>query len=161
MLLEYHADTDHAHLTSLPRRTAISPYRSGRSTDWPKIKCSNSESFVVIGYEPSLLVRGSIASLLLAARRNDGLVYVGHVGTGFFTKLARDLKGQLDAMRVAVTAASGIKGKKYVFVEPTWVAEITYGSWTHDGKLRHASFKGFREVADHSEVYQISTPIEN
>ena len=131
------------------------PYRSGRSTDWLKIKCSNSECFIVIGYEPSLLVRGSIASLLLAARKNDGLIYVGHVGTGFSTQLARDLKVQLDGMRVNVPAASGIKGKKYVFVEPTLVAEITYGAWTLDGKLRHPSFKGIREVADSAEIYVV------
>ena len=49
-------------------------YRSGRTGDWLKIKCRNSESFAVIGYEPSLKVRGSIASLLLAARNGDGLV---------------------------------------------------------------------------------------
>jgi bifunctional non-homologous end joining protein LigD len=131
------------------------PYRSGRSTDWLKIKCANSESFAVIGYEPSLKVRGSIASLLLAARNNDGLVYVGHVGTGFSTKLARDLKAQLDGMRVAVPAASGIKGKKYVFVEPTLVAEVNYGAWTDDVKLRHCSFRGIREAADHAEVHRL------
>jgi hypothetical protein len=124
---------------------------AGRSIDWLKIKCSNSESFVVIGYEPSLLVRGSIASLLLAARKNDGLVYVGHVGTGFSTKLARDLRVPPDGMRVAVPAASGISGKKYVFVEPTLVAEISCGSWRRDGKLHHPSFKGLRGVADSAE----------
>ncbi|MBB3149585.1 ATP-dependent DNA ligase [Phyllobacterium trifolii] len=58
-------------------------------------------------------------------------------------------------MRVAVPAASGIKGKKYVFVEPTLVAEVTYGSWTHDGKLRHPSFKGMREIADNAEICTI------
>jgi len=133
-----------------------STYRSGRSGDWLKIKCSNSESFAVIGYEPSVKVRGSIASLLLAARQGDGLVYVGNVGTGFSAKLARDLKLQLDTMRVEKPAADGIKGKKYVFVEPTLVAEISYGSWTHDGKLRHPSFKGIREVADHVQVFDLS-----
>ncbi|CAN7328649.1 non-homologous end-joining DNA ligase [Phyllobacterium sp. LjRoot231] len=132
------------------------PYRSGRWTDWLKIKCSNSESFAVIGYEPSIKVRGSIASLLLAARRGDELVYVGHVGTGFSIKLARDLKVLLDGMRISEPAAVGIKGKKYVFVEPKLVAEVTFGAWTHDGKLRHTSFKGFREVEDHSEVLELS-----
>jgi len=111
----------------------------------------------VIGYEPSVKVRGSIASLLLAARQGTDLVYVGHVGTGFSAKLARDLKVQLDTMRIEKPMANGIKGKKYVFVHPSLVAEITYGAWTHDGKLRHASFKGFREAADHSEVYDLST----
>jgi ATP-dependent DNA ligase len=124
------------------------PYRSGRSTDWLKIKCTNSESFAVIGYEPSVKVRGSIASLLLAARKGDDLVYVGNVGTGFSAKLAHELKVQLDGMRVSEPAAIGIEGKKYIFVEPKLVAEVTFGAWTHDGKLRHTSFKGLRNIAD-------------
>jgi bifunctional non-homologous end joining protein LigD len=79
----------------------------------------------------------------------------------FQPKLARDLKVQLDIMRTEKPTASGIKGQKYVFVQPSLVAEITYGAWTHDGKLRHASFKGFREAADHSEVYDLSTQVKN
>jgi len=58
------------------------PYRPGRTGDWLKIKCIQSESFAVIGYEPST-TPGIIASLLLAARKGKGLVYVGSVGTGF------------------------------------------------------------------------------
>ncbi|WP_376772104.1 ATP dependent DNA ligase [Phyllobacterium trifolii] len=41
------------------------------------------------------------------------------------------------------------------FVQPTLVAEINYGAWTHGVKLRHASFKGMREVADHAEVFDL------
>ena len=33
-------------------------YRSSRSGDWLKIKCSSGESFAVIGYEPSVKMRG-------------------------------------------------------------------------------------------------------
>ncbi len=131
-----------------------STYRSGRTGDWLKIKCSNSESFAVIGYEPSLKVRGSIASLLLAARKGDGLVYVGNVGTGFSAKLARDLRVQLDSMRID-KAAAPVKGKGLIFVEPTLVAEVTFSTWTHDGKLRHPSFKGLREAGDSAEVYEV------
>lgn len=94
------------------------------------------------------------------ARQGDGLVYVGHVGTSFSAKLARDLKAQLDSIRIENPLASGIKGKKYVFVEPGLVAEVTYGAWTHDGKLRHTSFKGIREAADHAEVYELGQGIE-
>jgi bifunctional non-homologous end joining protein LigD len=112
--------------------------------------------FAVIGYEPSVKVRGSIASLLLAARKGDELVYVGHVGTGFSAKLARDLKLQLDRMRVDIPAAKGIKGKKYVFVDPILVAEVNYRARTHDGKLRNMSFKGMRDAADNSEIYTLN-----
>jgi bifunctional non-homologous end joining protein LigD len=130
-------------------------YRSGRLGDWLKIKCNTSESFAVIGYEPSVKVRGSIASLLLAARKGDDLVYVGSVGTGFSAKLARDLKRQLDDIRTDKPAAA-VKGKTLVFTEPRLVAEVTFGAWTHDGKLRHTSFKGLREVADHAEVFDLT-----
>jgi bifunctional non-homologous end joining protein LigD len=129
-----------------------STYRSGRSGDWLKIKCHNSESFAVIGYEPSVKVCGSIASLLLAARKGDGFVYVGNVGTGFSTKLARDLKQQLDGIRVDKPAAP-VKGKTLVFTEPRLIAEVVFSGWTGDGKLRHASFKGIREVADNADIY--------
>ncbi|NTS29758.1 ATP-dependent DNA ligase [Phyllobacterium sp. BT25] len=130
------------------------PYRSGRTGDWLKIKCVNSESFAVIGYEPSQKVRGSIASLLLAARNGDKLVYAGNVGTGFSAKLARDLRFQLDSMRIDKPAVP-IKGKNLVFVEPTLVAEVNFSAWTHDGRLRHASFKGLRDAADHAEILQL------
>lgn len=131
-----------------------STYRSGRSGDWLKVKCNMSESFAVIGYEPSLKVRGSIASLLLAARKEDGLVYVGNVGTGFSTMLARDLKQQLDGICVD-KAAAPVKGKTLVFTEPEPIAEVVFSGWTHDGKLRHPSFKRIREIADSAEIYTI------
>ncbi len=58
-------------------------YRSGRTGDWLKIKCIQSDSFAIIGYEPSTALPGAIASLLLGARSRDGYKYVGSVGTGF------------------------------------------------------------------------------
>ena len=51
-----------------------SPYSSGRTGDWLKIKCVQSESFMIVGYEESTLARGGIGSLLLAARRGHGWV---------------------------------------------------------------------------------------
>jgi bifunctional non-homologous end joining protein LigD len=62
------------------------PYRSGRTGDWVKIKCVQSESFAVIGYEPSTALPGGIASLLLAARYRDGYKYVGSVGPALSMK---------------------------------------------------------------------------
>jgi bifunctional non-homologous end joining protein LigD len=50
-----------------------SPYRSGRLGDWIKVKCVQSDSFMIVGYEHSMTARGGIGSLLLAARRGDEL----------------------------------------------------------------------------------------
>ncbi|TCL65756.1 ATP dependent DNA ligase-like protein [Rhizobium sp. BK251] len=42
-----------------------------------------------------------------------------------------------------------------VWVEPVLIAEIEYRALTHDGKLRHASYKGLREVQDNAAVFKI------
>ncbi|WP_426130243.1 non-homologous end-joining DNA ligase [Pararhizobium sp. PWRC1-1] len=131
------------------------PYRSGRTGDWLKIKCVQSESFVVVGYEPSTTMPGAIASLLLAGRKGDGLVYVGSVGTGFKHSVARKLKGQLDQMPIEHPPVR-LKAKNVVYARPELVAEIEFRAWTNDGKLRHASFKGLRDEADASDIYEVA-----
>ena len=123
------------------------PYRSGRTGDWVKIKCIQSDSFVIVGYVPSTAVPGAIARLLLAAERDGELVYVGSVGTGFKHAEARTLKTTLDAIVTSKPVISE-KGKNLVFVKANLVAEVEYRGWTDDGKLRHASFKGLRDEAD-------------
>jgi bifunctional non-homologous end joining protein LigD len=130
------------------------PYRPGRNGDWIKIKCIQSDSFVVVGYEPSTALPGAIARLLLAARKGERLVYVGSVGTGFKHAAARELKSLLDGMKTDRPAIVK-KGKALVFVRPTLVAEIEYRGWTDDGKLRHSSFKGLRDDADIGSVYAV------
>ncbi|WP_338012484.1 ATP dependent DNA ligase [Rhizobium sp. Root708] len=40
-------------------------------------------------------------------------------------------------------------------MQPTIIAEIEYRAWTHDGKLRHASYKGLREKQDNAAVYEL------
>ncbi|RUM02646.1 hypothetical protein EFR84_20795 [Rhizobium chutanense] len=42
-----------------------------------------------------------------------------------------------------------------VFLDPELVAEIEYRAWTHDGKLRHASYKRLREEQDNAAVYEL------
>jgi bifunctional non-homologous end joining protein LigD len=132
-----------------------STYRSGRTGDWLKIKCVQSESFMVVGYEQSASARGGIGSLLLAGRNKDGWVYVGSVGTGFNTKDAEYLRKTLDTLRTKQPVVP-LKGKYLVFAQPTLIAEIDFRGWTHDGSLRHASYKGLREVQDNAAVFDRS-----
>jgi ATP-dependent DNA ligase len=58
------------------------PHRFGRGDWWQKITCKRRDSFVIVGFEPST-VPGHFGRLLLAARKGDGLIYVGGCGTGF------------------------------------------------------------------------------
>ncbi|WSH00290.1 non-homologous end-joining DNA ligase [Rhizobium ruizarguesonis] len=133
-------------------RTA--PYRSGRGGDWVKVKCVQSEGFLVIGFEPSVAAHGGIGRLLLAARRGDDLVYVGGVGTGFNSRNAPLLRMAMEALRTT-KAPVPLKRKDAVWLRPELVAEVEFRAWTNDGKLRHASYKGLREAADASDIYEL------
>lgn len=123
------------------------PYRSGRTGDWVKIKCVQSDSFFIVGYEPSTAIPGAIARLLLARKEGHSFTYVGSVGTGFKHAEARAMKKQLHDIRTE-TPVVAKAAKNLIFVRPDLVAEIEYRGWTDDGKLRHASFKGLRDAAD-------------
>jgi bifunctional non-homologous end joining protein LigD len=123
-----------------------SAYRSGRLGEWVKIKCIQSDSFFIVGYELSMVARGHIGALLLAARAGNDLIYVGSVGTGFKDSEAWRLRGQMDRINRETPAIKYAGGRKnVVWLQPRLIAEIEYRAWTDDGKLRHASFKGLRD----------------
>jgi bifunctional non-homologous end joining protein LigD len=134
------------------RRSA--PYRSGRGGEWLKIKCLQSETFVIIGYEPSPVALGGLGRLLLAARKGDELVYVGGVGTGFGYATAMALRETLDAIIIAKPAIL-LKYKGARWVTPGLAVEIEFRGWTNDDQLRQASFKGLREEAEMGEIYRL------
>ncbi|MBD9651981.1 ATP-dependent DNA ligase [Ensifer sp. ENS09] len=129
------------------------PYRSGRQPEWLKIKCARRDTFVIVGYEPST-VPGGIGRLLLAARKGDDLIYVGGCGTGWSNKESTALRELLNAIP-ADSPAVALRQKGAVFARPLLVADIEYRAWTQDGKLRHPSFKGVREMQGPAEVYVI------
>ncbi|MBB4192815.1 ATP-dependent DNA ligase [Rhizobium aethiopicum] len=132
-----------------------STYRGGRYGDWLKIKCIQSDGFAIIGYQKSSSAFGNIGALLLAARKDGKLVYVGSVGTGFKADQAMQLRATMDKMKVSAPAVRYTgRRKNLIWIKPTLVAEIEYRSWTHDGKLRHPSYKGLRDPADNSAIYE-------
>ncbi|NNG72362.1 ATP-dependent DNA ligase [Rhizobium laguerreae] len=133
-----------------------SPYRSGRLGDWLKIKCFQSDGFLIVGYEKSTASFGGIGRLLLAARKGNELVYVGGVGTGFNERSAAELREQMDKLIIAKAAVETGRKRNAVFVRPELVAEIEYRAWTHDGKLRHTSYKGLRETQDDVAIFDLS-----
>lgn len=130
------------------------PYRSGRRPEWLKIKCVRRDVFAIIGYEPSS-VPGVIGRLLLAARKGDDLVYVGGCGTGWSHQESVKLRELLNAIP-AEHPSVALKRKGAVFARPLLVADVEYRAWTQDGRLRHPSFKGVREMEGPAEVYELS-----
>ncbi|MGV1908500.1 MULTISPECIES: non-homologous end-joining DNA ligase [Agrobacterium] len=149
----FQASCDHG-LEGIIAKHLDSPYRSGRLGDWIKIKCIQSESFFIVGYEQSA---GAFKSLLLGAYRGDQVVYVGSVGTGFKGQQAAELRSMMDKLpwrkKAPPVLYSGTRS--VTWLQPTLIAEIEYRGWTSDEKLRHSSFKGLREIQDNAEVYTI------
>jgi bifunctional non-homologous end joining protein LigD len=133
-----------------------STYRSGRLGDWVKVKCIQSDSFAIVGYEHSMSARAGIGSLLLAGKSGGKLVYVGSVGTGFKEAATWKLREELDKL-VTKNPAVEYAGrrKNIVWTRPRLIAEIEYRAWTGDSKLRHASYKGLRDAADEAAIYEI------
>ena len=118
------------------------PYRSGRRTEWLKTKCVQSDTFVIIGYQPgSGAVRTPIANLKIATFDGARLRYAGAVGTGFSESVAKALRDRLDRIATPKCPVAGLKGKGAVWVSPDLQAEIAYRGLTTAGELRHASFK--------------------
>ncbi len=97
---------------------------------------------------------GHLGRLLLAARKDGALVYVGGCGTGWSHELSRELRKLLEGM-VTKSPAVALRRKNAVFTEPVLVAQVEYRAWTDDAKLRHASFKGIGERADDATVFEL------
>ncbi|MDX6804536.1 DNA ligase D [Terrihabitans rhizophilus] len=130
-------------------KRADAPYRPGRSDVWLKVKCTERAEFVVAGYLPSTVSSKGVGSLVLGYYDGENLIHAGRVGTGFTETVSRDLAKALEAIKATASpfaaklSADERHGVKWA--RPELVAEIEYRGWTHDGSLRHASFKGLRE----------------
>ncbi|MCO4861148.1 DNA ligase D [Cupriavidus sp. WGlv3] len=127
-------------------KRADSGYVSARSNTWIKLKCTLRQEFVVAGFTDPKGSRNGIGSLLLGVHDSGGrLRYAGNVGTGFDTRTLDELRAQLDALRADAspfhTVPAGVRGH---WVKPKLVAEVSFGSWTREGRVRHAVFHGLR-----------------
>jgi bifunctional non-homologous end joining protein LigD len=130
-----------------------------RSRDWLKFKTHGEQEFVIAGYTRGKGRREwSFGSLVLGVYGQEGLEWVGNVGTGFdddeidrLLKKLRPLERKTSPF-AHVPKMPRIRKNDVVWVEPKLVAEVSFAEWTHDGRLRAPVYQGLREDKDPEEV---------
>ncbi|MGN6312343.1 MAG: DNA ligase D [Rhodanobacteraceae bacterium] len=138
-----------AGLEGIISKAVDAPYAEGRSDAWRKLKCVDSDEFVIVGYTAGKGSRGALGALLLAEPREGGWHYVGRVGTGMDEAMLGQVHDLLKPVRerpalINPPDAKQLRGGKVTWVKPDHVVEIAFRGRTGDEMLRQGSFKGLR-----------------
>jgi bifunctional non-homologous end joining protein LigD len=135
-------------------------YQERRTSEWLKIKITNTLECVIGGYTEPEGTRSHFGSVVLGLYDKQGqLIHVGQAGSGFdeksldeVWKLLKKRETKKNPFRGEVEAL-----RKVYWVKPELVAEIEFAEWT-DGtsagngpKLRAPVFLGLRDDKDPKE----------
>ena len=132
-------------------------YSPGRNRDWLKTKCLLRQELVVGGFTDPDGIGVGIGALLVGYYQDGALVYAGKVGTGYTTKMLRELRAELEPLEIAKSPFSPVPRRAWTgpnvhWVRPKLVVEVAFSEWTGDGRLRHPSFQGIRRDKTAAEV---------
>ena len=87
---------------------------------------------------------------------DSGLLYAGHVGTGFNAETLRMLAERLEPLRRSSSPFAGPVPPMYartaVWVEPRLVIDVAFDRWTKAGRMRAPVYKGLRDDIDPADV---------
>jgi len=129
-------------------------YVSDRAETWLKLKCSERQEFIIVGFTDRAGACGEVGGLLLGYHEDGKLRYAGNVGTGWNASTGATLHKKLKKIEVDTPALdlASIKPGRWSkrapatqhWVKPTLVAEVSFSDWTPDGHVRHATFQGLR-----------------
>ncbi len=146
------------HMEGVVAKRLDSRYAPGvRTESWLKIKNVLSQEAVVAGYKPGKGNRtGQVGSLLIGVHDDSGLIYAGHVGTGFTDETLRMLGAKLQPLRRAGSPFDGPVPPEHarpaVWVEPELVIQVAFDRWTRAGRMRAPVYKGLRDDIDPADV---------
>ncbi|TGP40301.1 DNA ligase D [bacterium M00.F.Ca.ET.228.01.1.1] len=131
-------------------KRADAPYRSGRSTDWIKLKCNRRQEFVVGGFTRLKGTRAGVHSLLLGVHEKDGsLRYAGSVRPYFSSRAAAAFLARADSAHCEATPfynpPKPERERDYLWLAPSVVVECSFLEWTPGGEVRHPTFHALRD----------------
>lgn len=132
-----------------------SRYEQRRSPHWLKMKCEATQELVVGGFTDPQGKRVGLGALLVGYFEGDDFVFAGKVGTGFDTRLLRQLRERLDALEIPkppFTKAKGLPRLRAHWVLPEVVVQVGFIEWTVHSKLRHPRLLAIRTDKNAREV---------
>jgi bifunctional non-homologous end joining protein LigD len=140
------AQAEKQQLEGIIGKRRDSLYVERRTRDWVKIKAQLVQECVIGGFTEPRGSRTGFGALLLGLYDGKELQYVGHVGTGFNTKLLQSLTAELKKIERKTTPFANRvdSNTKPHWVEPKLVAQVRFTEWTRDGYLRQPAFLGLR-----------------
>jgi bifunctional non-homologous end joining protein LigD len=151
------AATQEAGLEGVIAKRRDSTYVQGKRSDaWIKIKNVRTQEVVIGGWTDGSGSRaGSIGALLLGIPSENGLRYVGKVGTGFSADdrdELSDLLRPVSRKRSPFIASTEAKEPLAHYVRPLYVGEVRFSEWTEADRLRHPSWRGLRPDKEPADV---------
>lgn len=136
-------------------KLASGRYHSGiRMREWLKVKASQEQEVVIVGFTAPRRSRKYFGALVLAVRAGKSWKYAGRAGTGFDAETLRSLHAMLVPL---ITKVKPIPEKvpdaaNTTWVKPKLVAEVKFTEWTAAGEMRHPVFLGLRTDKPATEV---------
>jgi bifunctional non-homologous end joining protein LigD len=128
-------------------KLASGRYHSGQRTrEWLKVKASQEQEVVIVGFTAPRRSRQYFGALLLAVRDGKTWKYAGRAGTGFDAEMLRSLYRKLVPLitKTKPIAAKVPNEAATTWVKPQLVAEVKFTEWTTAGEMRHPVFLGLR-----------------
>lgn len=156
---EFHRQACGLGLEGIVSKRMGTRYRAGRNLDWQKVKCVRRQEFVLGGFTDPEGSREGVGALLIGYYDGQALRWAGKVGTGtgWNARYLRDLRRQLEAIEIEQSPFDPALDDSWLrrnahWVRPKLVAEIAFGEWTDDGRIRHPSMQGLRADKDPRDV---------
>lgn len=133
-------------LEGIVAKHANSRYEARRSKDWLKIKIVTEQEFVIGGFTEPQGDRDYLGALVLGVHKDGKLHWVGNVGTGFDQKTLIHLYTRLKPLITdkCPFAERPKPDRGMTWVKPELVAQVKFGNWTQDDRLRAPVFLGLR-----------------
>jgi bifunctional non-homologous end joining protein LigD len=148
---------DQLRLEGVVAKRRDSIYQPGRrGHTWLKIKLHRMQEVVIGGWREGQGRRsGGVGSLLMGLPTDDGLHYLGRVGSGFNDRQLDDIQAKLERLGRKTSPFIDVPredARDAHWVTPSLVGEVSYGELTEPGRLRHPVWRGLRRDKAADEV---------